>query len=108
MKPSFYLEPDAEKMRSFFRTFSLHEDLIADLKKISISKIWIDEADNSWELEYTHSESIDSRLPDALTGQIINYFNLKKLCWKKPEQAGSRILPGCSCRRTASGCRLRV
>lgn len=33
MKPSFYLEPDAEKMRSFFRTFSLHEDLIADLKK---------------------------------------------------------------------------
>ena len=91
MKPSFYLEPDAEKMRSFFRTFSLHEDLIADLKKISISKIWIDEADNSWELEYTHSESIDSRLPDALTGQIINYFNLKNLCWKKPEQETSSV-----------------
>ena len=91
MKPSFYLEPDAEKMRSFFRTFSLHEDLIADLKKISISKIWIDEADNNWELEYTHSESIDSRLPDALTGQIINYFNLKKLCWKKPEQETSSV-----------------
>ena len=100
MKPSFYLEPDAEKMRSFFRTFSLHEDLIADLKKISISKIWIDEADNSWELEYTHSESIDSRLPDALTGQIINYFNLKKLCWKKPEQeTGSVPLPDSEVRK---------
>ena len=100
MKPSFYLEPDAEKMRSFFRTFSLHEDLIADLKKISISKIWIDEADNSWELEYTHSESIDSRLPDALTGQIINYFNLKNLCWKKPEQeTGSVPLPDSEVRK---------
>ena len=64
------------------------------MKKISISKIWIDEANNSWELEYTHSESIDSRLPDALTGQIINYFNLKNLCWKKPEQeTGSVPLP---------------
>ena len=40
MKPSFYLEPDAEKMRSFFRTFSLHEDLIADLKKQITAGNW--------------------------------------------------------------------
>ena len=91
MKPSYYLEPDAEKVRSFFRTFSLHEDLISDLEKISINKIWIDETDNSWELEYTHSESIDSQLPDALTSQIISFFNLKNLCWKKPEQENSSV-----------------
>ncbi|MBQ3366617.1 MAG: PolC-type DNA polymerase III [Acidaminococcaceae bacterium] len=91
MKPSYYLEPDAEKMRSFFRTFSLHRNLITDLEKICINKIWIDENENSWELEYSHSESIDSRLPDALTSQIINFFNLKNLCWKKPEQENSSV-----------------
>ncbi|MBQ6430225.1 MAG: hypothetical protein IJK11_06440, partial [Acidaminococcaceae bacterium] len=85
------MEPDAEKMRSFFRTFSLHRNLITDLEKICINKIWIDENENSWELEYSHSESIDSRLPDALTSQIINFFNLKNLCWKKPEQENSSV-----------------
>ena len=83
MKPSFYLEPDAEKMRSFFRTFSLHEELMADLVKISISKIWIDEAENSWELEYSSPVQPDSRLLDTLSGHLTTSFNLKKVAWKR-------------------------
>ena len=81
MKPSFYLEPDAEKVRSFFRTFSLHEDLISDLEKLSIHKIWIDEAENSWELEYSSTQT-DPKLFDALSAHIKTEFNLKHLVWK--------------------------
>ena len=53
MKPSYFLEPDAEKMRSFFRSFSLPKEYIAELEMFTVTKIWIDEAENSWELEYS-------------------------------------------------------
>ena len=91
MKPSFYLEPDAEKMRSFFRTFSLHEELMADLVKISISKIWIDEAENSWELEYSSPVQPDFKLLDTLSDSFKTSFSLKKLAWKRVADAASSI-----------------
>ena len=47
MKPSCFLIPDAEKIRSFFRSFSLPKDNNADLGTINVSKIWIDEAENN-------------------------------------------------------------
>lgn len=53
MKPSYFLVPDAEKTRSFFRSFSLPKEYLADLEIIRISKIWIDEAETGWELEYS-------------------------------------------------------
>ena len=85
MKPSYYLEPDAEKMRTFFRSFSLPEDVLADLEKISIHKIWIDEADNSWELEYDCAQPVQAGLLDTVTKQFTSFFALKSLYWKKRE-----------------------
>ena len=82
MKPSYFLEPDAEKMRSFFRSFSLPKEYIADLETVSISKIWIDEAENSWELEYSSVKPAAAGLLDGLSNQIKTEFNLNQLFWK--------------------------
>ena len=87
MKPSYYLEPDAEKMRSFFRSFSLHKDLTTDLERISINRIWIDETENGWELEYSSPVQPDSNLLDTLSEHIKTSFNLKKLAWKRLQDA---------------------
>ena len=83
MKPSYYLEPDAEKIRSFFRSFSLHKDLTADLERISINRIWIDETENSWEMEYSSPAQPDSGLLNILSEHIKNSFSLKELIWKQ-------------------------
>ena len=91
MKPSYYLEPDAEKIRSFFRSFSLPGKHIAGLDIIIINKIWIDETDNSWELEYSSSESVDTVLLDLLADRIQAAFNLNKLYWKGAQTEVSEI-----------------
>ena len=83
MKPSYYLEPDAEKIRSFFRSFSLHKDLTVDLERININKIWIDEAENSWEMEYSSPAQPNPGLLNILSEHIKNSFSLKELTWKQ-------------------------
>ena len=65
MKPSCFLEPDAEKMQLFFRSFSLPSEYIDDLEAVSIKKIWIDEAENSWELEYSSVKPVDAEFLDG-------------------------------------------
>ena len=82
MKPSYFLEPDAEKIRSFFRSFSLPNEYIDDLETVSIRKIWIDDTENSWELEYASVKPVDAKLLDGLSDHIRTEFNLKKLYWK--------------------------
>ena len=83
MKPSYYLEPDAEKIRSFFRSFSLHKDLTVDLERININKIWIDEAENCWEMEYSYPAQPNPGLLNILSEHIKNSFSLKELTWKQ-------------------------
>ncbi len=83
MKPSYYLEPDAEKIRSFFRSFSLHKDLTVDLERININKIWIDEAENCWEMEYSSPAQPNPGLLNILSEHIKNSFSLKELTWKQ-------------------------
>ena len=82
MKPSYFLEPDAEKIRSFFRSFSLPNEYIDDLETVSIRKIWIDEAENSWELEYSFTKPVVDKLLDGLSDCIKAAFNLNFLYWK--------------------------
>ena len=81
MKPSFYLEPNAEKMRFFFRSFSLPGEQAADLETINISKIWVDETENSWKLDYISLKSVDAGILDELANRIKAEFNLNYLYW---------------------------
>ena len=83
MKPSFYLEPDAGKMQSFFHSLSLHKEFTDETEKICINKIWIDETEGSWEFEYSSSAQIDPKLLDALSDHIKASFSLKTLTWKQ-------------------------
>ena len=93
MKPSYFLEPDAEKIRSFFRSFSLPKEFMADLEIISISKIWINESENSWELEYSSLKPVETRLMDALSDHIKSAFNLNILHWKLLQEKVSLTQP---------------
>ena len=83
MKPSYYLETEEEKIRSFFRSFSLHKDLTVDLERININKIWIDEAENCWEMEYSYPAQPNPGLLNILSEHIKNSFSLKELTWKQ-------------------------
>ena len=75
MKPSCFLIPDAEKIRSFFRSFSLPKDNNVDLGTINVSKIWIDEAENNWELDYYSAKPADTMLLNVLSDYIRAEFN---------------------------------
>ena len=85
MKPSYYLEPDAGEMLSFFQCLPLRKEFTDDAVKICVKKIWIDEAENGWELEYSSVVQPDTRLLDALSDHIKNSFNLKTLVWKRQD-----------------------
>ena len=82
MKPSCFLIPDAEKIRSFFRSFSLPKDNNVDLGTINVSKIWIDEAENNWELDYYSAKPADTMLLNVLSDYIRAEFNLNGVYWK--------------------------
>ncbi len=86
MKPSYYLKPDAEEMQSFFRSLSLHKEFTDEIEKIYINKIWIEETESSWELEYSSSSQISSKLLDTLSDYIKTSFNLKHLAWKQLQE----------------------
>ena len=86
MKPSYFLEPDAEKIRSFFRSFSLPKEYIAGLAMISVSRIWVDEEENCWELEYSSVKPVDAGLLDVLSGYGKAAFHLKDLYWKPAQE----------------------
>ena len=102
MKPSYYLEPDAGEMQSFFRSLSLQKAFTDDLAKISINKIWIDEAENSWELEYFSPVRADSGLLSILSEHIKASFNLKSLAWKRLQDNVSSAQPVSDIRSTPS------
>ena len=93
MKPSYYLVPDARETVAFFHSLSLPEELLDDIEKISIGKIWIDEAESSWELEYSSSPQINPQLLDTLSDYIKASFNLKHLAWKQLQEGVSLSQP---------------
>ena len=81
MKPDHFLIPENEKIQVFFLSLFKSESERMKVTQIYTEKIWIDEKENTWDIEYTCPVSVGSELLDTLADGIKKQFRLNYVCW---------------------------
>ena len=81
MKPGHFLIPENDKIQVFFQSLFKSESDRMKVTQIYTEKIWIDEKENTWDIEYTCPVSVGSELLDTLADGIKKQFRLNYVCW---------------------------
>ena len=85
MNPSYYLKPDHKKVQTFLQSFSMSDRERVCLTLFNTDCIWVDEAENRWEWEYSCPVPVSEALLDTLENGIKNTFNLNGVKWKNAQ-----------------------